>query len=272
MRVLQDSGIRVPEPLACSRHTIVMELIDAFPLRQIKEVPDPSNLYAELMEMILKLADFGLIHGDFNEFNILIKEEETATDGHGKSASGNASQEPKDVSSTLKLIPYLIDFPQMVSVDHANAQMYFDRDVECIKTFFQRRFHFTSDEPGPFFTQARKRAELNCARRLDVEAEASGYSKKMAKELEKYMAEIGSAADDDQSHSSTGSESINVSDSSDTEDDYDNARSIVTHVEKRFDRFGNLTETVQPVPPYTELQHRQCTATSELQVADHQDL
>ena len=271
MRVLRDSGIRVPEPLACSRHTIVMELIDAFPLRQIKEVPDPSNLYAELIEMVFKLADFGLIHGDFNEFNILIKEEEIASDSHGKSASGDASQEPKDVSSALKLIPYLIDFPQMVSIDHANAQMYFDRDVECIKTFFERRFHFTSDEPGPFFTQARKRAELNCARRLDVEAEASGYSKKMAKELEKYMAEIGNAGEDDQSLSSTDHENNNVSESSDTEDGYDNARSIITHAEKGFDKFGNFDATVKPAPPYTELQHRQHTAATELQVADHLD-
>ena len=226
MRVLRDSGIRVPEPFACNRHTIVMELIEAFPLRQIKEVPDPSNLYAELIEMILKLADFGLIHGDFNEFNILVKEEETATDGHGKWASSGASQEPKDVSGALKLIPYLIDFPQMVSIDHANAQMYFDRDVECIKTFFERRFHFTSDEPGPSFTQVRKRAELNCARRLDVEAEASGYSKKMAKELEKYMAEIGNAADDDQGHSSTGHDN-SAPESSDTEVDYDSPGALL---------------------------------------------
>ena len=229
MRVLRESGIRVPEPFACNRHTIVMELIDAFPLRQIKEVPDPSNLYAELIEMVLKLADFGLIHGDFNEFNILIKEEETATNGHGKSASGDASSKPKDVSGALNMIPYLIDFPQMVSIDHPNARMYFDRDVECIKTFFERRFHFTSDEPGPSFTQARKRADLNCTRRLDVEAEASGYSKKMAKELEKYMAEIGNTDEDDLSHSSVDNENISVSESSDTENHYDNSRSIVTH-------------------------------------------
>ena len=268
MRVLRDSGIRVPEPFACSRHTIVMELIDAFPLRQIKEVPDPSNLYAELVEMVLKLADFGLIHGDFNEFNILIKEEKIATNCHGKAASDYTSQEPNDMSSSLKLIPYLIDFPQMVSIDHANAQMYFDRDVECIKTFFERRFHFTSDESGPTFTQARKRAELNCSKRLDVEAEASGYSKKMAKELEKYMAEIGSVSDDDQGHNSAN---INISESSDTENDYDNPRSIVTNNMSNVDKFGNLTETMEPATPYTEVQHKQSTATTELQVGDHLD-
>ena len=188
MRALRDSGFRVPEPLAHNRHTIVMELIDAFPLRQIKEVPDPSGLYAELIEMILQLASVGLIHGDFNEFNILIKEEEPSAEFKGPSDAGT---EEKQSRHTLMLKPYLIDFPQMVSIDHANSEMYFDRDVNCIKSFFERRFHFTSDEPGPFLGDAKKRAEDNLANRVDIESEASGFSKKMAKELEKYMQEVG---------------------------------------------------------------------------------
>lgn len=32
----------------------------------------------------------------------------------------------------------LIDFPQMVSVGHPNAQELFERDVECIVRFFRR--------------------------------------------------------------------------------------------------------------------------------------
>jgi RIO kinase 2 len=57
------------------------------------------------MELISRLAARGLIHCDFNEFNLLIDDEENLT---------------------------LIDFPQMVSVSHANAEELFDRDVECI--------------------------------------------------------------------------------------------------------------------------------------------
>lgn len=63
--------------------------------RQIDEVADPGKLYNELMSLIVKLAQYGLIHGDFNEFNILIK------------SNGD---------------PILIDFPQMVSIDHINAE------------------------------------------------------------------------------------------------------------------------------------------------------
>ncbi|KAL2056174.1 hypothetical protein ABVK25_003817 [Lepraria finkii] len=74
MQVLNKNGFNVPEPVAQSRHTVVMELMDTFPLRQIQSVPDPAGLYAELIDVILRLASFGLIHGDFNEFNILIKE------------------------------------------------------------------------------------------------------------------------------------------------------------------------------------------------------
>lgn len=50
------------------------------------------------MDMIVRFARAGLIHGDFNEFNILIRRE-----------SGD---------------PVVIDFPQMVSTSHKNAEWY----------------------------------------------------------------------------------------------------------------------------------------------------
>ena len=186
MTALRDNGFPVPEPIAQSRHTIVMGLIDAFPLRQISEVPDPAGLYSELMDMILRLAQFGLIHGDFNEFNILIKEEEAVAPDLNVNEREAASSE-----TSKTLTPILIDFPQMVSIDHPNAATYFDRDVNCVKRFFQRRFHFTCDEPGPLFLDAKTQVRKNGSKRLDVEAEASGFSKKMAKELETYMREVG---------------------------------------------------------------------------------
>ena len=176
MTALRENGFPVPEPLAQSRHTIVMSLIDAFPMRQVSSVPDPASLYAELIFMILRLAQYGLIHGDFNEFNILIKEE---------------SNTAEDKTESITLTPILIDFPQMVSVDHTNAEYYFDRDVNCIKRFFERRFHFTSDERGPCFADAQKLVGKDGVKRLDVSVEASGFSRKMAKELEAYMKEVG---------------------------------------------------------------------------------
>lgn len=56
---------------------------------------DPGALYSELMDLIVKLANHGLIHGDFNEFNVMMDDEDHAT---------------------------IIDFPQMVSTSHLNAE------------------------------------------------------------------------------------------------------------------------------------------------------
>ncbi|KAJ1605059.1 RIO-like kinase domain-containing protein [Cryptosporidium canis] len=109
-----DSGeIKVPEPIDWNRHAIVMELIDAVPLNSIKHLDDPYGALERLMKMIIRLADCGLIHGDFNEFNLLIDTNENIT---------------------------LIDFPQIVNTDHINAEMYFKRDVNCIIELFRKRF------------------------------------------------------------------------------------------------------------------------------------
>lgn len=170
MCVLHREGFPVPEPLAWSRHTVVMEFVDSFPLRGIESIPDPGKLYAELMDMIVQLAKRGLIHGDFNEFNILIKEKTLA-------------------SGKILLQPILIDFPQTVSTNHSNAKWYFDRDVECIRRYFDRKFRYTSDEPPPRFEDAIKGADPK--KRLDIEVEASGFSRKMGKDLERFIEGTG---------------------------------------------------------------------------------
>ena len=206
MKALSEAGIPVPKAIAQSRHQIVMEFIDGFPLRQISSVPDPAGLYAELMELILWLAKIGLIHGDFNEFNIMIKEEEEEVE--------STEGEQSNAESGVRLIPILIDFPQMVSIDHADAKFYFERDVSCIKRYFERRFHFVSDEPGPFFEDAKAQLGKGGVKRIDVEAEASGFSKKMAKELEAYMKAHG--VDGDAQGAATGKEE--VSEEADTSD------------------------------------------------------
>ncbi|TVY72669.1 Serine/threonine-protein kinase rio2 [Fusarium oxysporum f. sp. cubense] len=196
MKALREEGFPVPEPIAQSRHTIVMSLIDAFPLRQIAEVPDPASLYADLIALILRLAKQGLIHGDFNEFNILIKENVTKSE---------------DGDETLTLEPVIIDFPQMISMEHQNAEMYFDRDVNCIKRFFERRFHFVPTEPGPFFRHAKKTVGKDGVKRLDATVEASGFTKRMLKDLEAAIKEKG-----DQTAQHSGDE-----DDEDEDDDND---------------------------------------------------
>lgn len=119
MKALHDRGLSVPRPIDYNRHAVVMELLNnACPLIQVRKLEDPGVVYDECMRLIVNLAEHGLIHGDFNEFNLLIEED-------------------------LRVV--MIDFPQMVSTSHENAKYYFERDVDCIKAFFAKRFHFESE-------------------------------------------------------------------------------------------------------------------------------
>ncbi|EGO00924.1 hypothetical protein SERLA73DRAFT_51043 [Serpula lacrymans var. lacrymans S7.3] len=165
MKVLYDHDFPVPRPIDQARHCILMSHIDAYPLRQIAEVPNAGKLYSTLMDLIVRFARVGLIHGDFNEFNILIQRD-----------SGD---------------PIVIDFPQMVSTSHQNAEWYmtsnpvnryFNRDVECIRTFFKRRFKYESSLYPKFQSTKDRDGEEHF--RLDVEVAASGFSKKEQKVLE----------------------------------------------------------------------------------------
>lgn len=79
-----------------SNRLVFKFVIDGCHSRQISEVASPGKLYSTLMELIIRFARSGLIHGDFNEFNILIRR-----------STGE---------------PVVIDFPQMVSTSHTNAE------------------------------------------------------------------------------------------------------------------------------------------------------
>lgn len=73
------------------------------------EIPHPDKVYKNLIDLIIQLAEHGLVHGDFNEFNLMIDDDEKVT---------------------------MIDFPQMISTSHPNAKFYFERDIKCIQTYF----------------------------------------------------------------------------------------------------------------------------------------
>ena len=95
-----------------------------------------------MMNMVIDLARHGLIHGDFNEFNLIFN----------------------DANRTFTLI----DFPQMVSTKNKEAKEFFDRDVNCIKTFFWKRFGIGSDELPEL-------DDVEQIEELDKIVKASGY-------------------------------------------------------------------------------------------------
>lgn len=114
-QALHEAGFPTPTPIDCNRHCIVMTLANGFPLRSISSIKHPARVAAQLFALIVRLAKSGLIHCDFNEFNLMVSEDEEVT---------------------------IIDFPQMVSTSHKNAKMYFERDVQCIITYFERKHRF----------------------------------------------------------------------------------------------------------------------------------
>ena len=118
------------------------------------------------MAIMARLAQCGLVHCDFNEFNLLISDHEAVT---------------------------LIDFPQMVSVAHRNAELFFDRDVDCLKRFFVRKYNFRPEEeaiPDPIFRQL---AGHDGA--LDTMLRASGFGVREQGELEAALEEAREAVE-----------------------------------------------------------------------------
>jgi RIO kinase 2 len=74
----------------------------------------------------------------------------------------------------------------MVSTSHENAEWYFNRDVECIRTFFKRRFRYDS-ALYPRFRKTVEESGEAAGFKLDVMVEASGFGRKEMKVLEEYM-------------------------------------------------------------------------------------
>uniref|UniRef100_U5EZM4 Serine/threonine-protein kinase RIO2 n=1 Tax=Corethrella appendiculata TaxID=1370023 RepID=U5EZM4_9DIPT len=141
MKALYDRGFPVPKPIDFNRHCVIMELVNGYPMTNVSEIENVEQLYDDLMNLIVRLGNCGVIHGDFNEFNIMITDE-------GK--------------------PILIDFPQMVSTSHPNAKMYFDRDVTGVRDLFRKKYGFDSEEYPTF-------DDLEREDNLDVEVLCSGY-------------------------------------------------------------------------------------------------
>jgi RIO kinase 2 len=145
MKALYAHGFPVPKPVDWNRHAVVMTRVDGTLLNRITKMNNPEAVYQDMMDIIVRFGRHGLIHCDYNEYNIMLSEDERVT---------------------------VIDFPQMVSTSHLNAQFYFDRDVECVRAFFRKRFGFESDDWPRF-----DRDVLQAGRVADVDiaAEASGY-------------------------------------------------------------------------------------------------
>ncbi|KAH8232530.1 hypothetical protein KR032_008644 [Drosophila birchii] len=162
MSALYDRGFPVPKPIDFNRHCVLMELVKGWPMTQVHELLDAPQVYDDLMNLIVRLGNSGVIHGDFNEFNLMV------TDA-GK--------------------PILIDFPQMMSTSHENAEFFFERDVTCVREMFRRKFGYESED-YPKFSDLVREDDLDA----EVHCTGYGFTKEMEQDL---LQEYGMVDQDD---------------------------------------------------------------------------
>ena len=124
MQALKERGFRVPQAVDQNRHCVLMELVQGPVMYKVPSVSDPSALLQRCLDVLCELARCGLVHCDYNEFNLIVDR-----------ATG--------VDITV------IDFPQMVAVTHPNAAALFARDARCLTVFFEKQFGYVHSEPEP---------------------------------------------------------------------------------------------------------------------------
>ena len=228
MKALYDVQYSVPKPIYYNRHVICMNLIRGIPLYQIRNKKQLSievmrDIYEQSITLISQLAiQHGLIHCDFNEYNLLVDlsgiqalvTDDTA-DPYVRHSGGISSDdqtigalskqpweqsllEQHDVTNTEAVDPLpepvarlsnhepkpivtLIDFPQMISIQHINGQEYYERDITCIQNFFIHKLCCQIPlETCPVTQYAKWENVIQLCtntNRMDTSLRASGFSK-----------------------------------------------------------------------------------------------
>lgn len=141
MKVLHEAGFPVPTPIDHNRHAILMSVIPGCPLLNIRELGHPTDVLDRVISLSVRLAENGLVHSDYNQFNLLVSDDEQV---------------------------YVIDFPQMVSIDHPHAQEFYERDMRCIIEYFYKKFKVEADGMPTL-------SEIEVTNKLDQVMKASGY-------------------------------------------------------------------------------------------------
>lgn len=141
MKVLHEAGFPVPVPIDHNRHAILMSVIPGCPLLNVRELGHPIKVLDRVINLSVQLAENGLVHSDYNQFNLLVSNEEKV---------------------------YVIDFPQMVSIDHPHAKEFYDRDMTCLVDYFSRKFKVEAEHIPDL-------NEIQVINKLDEVMKASGY-------------------------------------------------------------------------------------------------
>jgi RIO kinase 2 len=199
-------------------------------------VQQAADIYDQAITLASRLAQHGLVHCDLNEFNLLvdlsgIQALATSSDDPYVRHSGRTVADEKSMGAMSLSKPAwevsleeadrikealpepvellengeprpvvtLIDFPQMISTKHPNAEELYNRDLACLRRFFELKLFCTIPEEaneGTRWEDVTKIVSDEAARsasdRLDSELKASGFNDANAsKDLELYYFESG---------------------------------------------------------------------------------
>ncbi len=114
MKLVYANGVSVPEPISHNRHVIAMGMIEGAQLSKYKDIGKAEDVLREILQNVKNAyVKAHIIHGDLSEYNIILK-----PDG--------------DI--------LIIDWPQAVKTDHANASELLERDLKNVLTYFSRKF------------------------------------------------------------------------------------------------------------------------------------
>jgi RIO kinase 1 len=110
-----DAGVRVPTPMRVEGNVLLMEFIGAkgIPAPLLRETPldHPARVYDKIAEAVRTLYKKArLVHGDLSEYNIMIVDRK----------------------------PIIFDFAQAVPPEHPMANMFLERDLVHMNTYFTR--------------------------------------------------------------------------------------------------------------------------------------
>jgi len=117
MQLAYRNGVSVPKPISQNRHVIAMGMIEGGELFKYNDIGRPQKVLKEILRNVRKAyLKAHVIHADLSEYNIILK-----PDGH----------------------ILIIDWPQYVTTDHANAKDLLTRDLKNVLAFFNRRFNLS---------------------------------------------------------------------------------------------------------------------------------
>jgi RIO kinase 2 len=119
LKRLAGYNLPVPSPIARSLHVIVMSEVKGVLLRVIRKLRDPEDLLCKILGAVRRVyLEARMVNADLSEYNVLVDVDEDGTWGEY----------------------YLIDWPQAVKANSANAKDLLLRDVTNLVRFFRRRF------------------------------------------------------------------------------------------------------------------------------------